>query len=467
MFDSPGFGHSPGAVLLNPPGWDEPDPPDWGDWEPIPDEVWRECQRAIPEWADEGDIPFLDKPVEEAVRLPLGPHTLRLLQETPVEQMTDEARCWALRRAGELINYIDAFRVELTAALAGPKPADPAEDWAAHDVAVASKCSIYAADRKVAVARALTGRLTATCQALLDGRITEPQARELCEQTAHLPDDITVEIETRMLKYSHRQDLPKFKASLKRWMARLDPDFLKRAINARRDVLVEHTANDDGTGSLFIRGPLDKTALIDTALAAYAATTKPTAGGTADQRKLHALAGWAERYLTAPDAPRRHGRAYTVPVVIDAPTLFGLANHPAEIPGYGIVPAEAAFDLLADRSPLRRLIIDEHDGHLLHYGTSTYLVPPPLADHLIALHHTSAAPHSNTPAHGCDMEHNIPHQQGGTTDPDNTTPIDRRWHRAKTHAGWTYLKNPDRSVTWTSPTSLTETVYPHDYRLGP
>jgi hypothetical protein len=65
------------------------------------------------------------------------------------------------------------------------------------------------------------------------------------------------------------------------------------------------------------------------------------------------------------------------------------------------------------------------------------------------------------------MEHNIPHEHGGTTDPDNTTPIDRRWRRAKTHAGWTYVKNNDGTVDWTSPSGLTERVHPHDYRLGP
>ncbi|HVS69361.1 MAG TPA: hypothetical protein VHE56_12470, partial [Mycobacteriales bacterium] len=80
---------------------------------------------------------------------------------------------------------------------------------------------------------------------------------------------------------------------------------------------------------------------------------------------------------------------------------------------------------------------------------------------------TSAAPHSRVPAADCDMEHLIPHQQHGTTDPNNNTPIDRRWHRAKTHTDWTYQKNPDQSVTWTSPHGLTETIHPHDYRLGP
>jgi hypothetical protein len=100
-------------------------------------------------------------------------------------------------------------------------------------------------------------------------------------------------------------------------------------------------------------------------------------------------------------------------------------------------------------------------------ATPPYLVPPPLSDHLIALYLTSVGPHSQIPAAGCDMEHNTPHHQGGTTSEENNSPVDRKWHRAKTHAGWTYVKNRDRSVTWTSPHGLTETIHPHDYRLGP
>jgi hypothetical protein len=148
--------------------------------------------------------------------------------------------------------------------------------------------------------------------------------------------------------------------------------------------------------------------------------------------------------------------------------MLGLANHPAEIPGYGMVPADAALHLLADGSPIRRLVVDERDGHLLDYGTTTYVVPPALAEHLIALHQTSAAPHSAVPAEGCDYDHNVPFgPHGGTTDPHNVTPLDRRWHRAKTHAGWTYLKNNDGTVDWTSPLGQRLRTDPHDYRLGP
>lgn len=153
-------------------------------------------------------------------------------------------------------------------------------------------------------------------------------------------------------------------------------------------------------------------------------------------------------------------------ICIDLATLLGLRDGIATIPGVGDIPADAARWLLADGAPLRRLVTDPETGHLLDYGHSTYTVPPDLAEHLIAQYITSAAPHSSVPAAGSDMEHNIPYP-AGPTDPINNTPMDRRWHRAKTHADWIYHKDPHGVITWTSPTGLTCIIEPYDYRTGP
>jgi hypothetical protein len=114
---------------------------------------------------------------------------------------------------------------------------------------------------------------------------------------------------------------------------------------------------------------------------------------------------------------------------------------------------------------LRRIVTDPMTGRCLDYGTKTYAVPPVLAERLVAIHHSSASPHSNVPAAKCDMEHNQPHTRGGPTNVINTTPVDRRWHRAKTHGDWTYEKDPDTDiVTWRSPNGLECIIEPYDYR---
>ena len=192
----------------------------------------------------------------------------------------------------------------------------------------------------------------------------------------------------------------------------------------------------DGTAELYLKGPLELIDGIHQVATAEAARTKPTLGGTADQRKLFALRDVTQRYLADPLAAKLHGRLPEVHGVIDSKTLLGLQKGVAEIRGVGAIPAEAALWLLRDGAPLRRLITDPATGTLLDYGTKTYLVPPPLADFLIAQYVTSATPYSTVAARGCDMEHNTPADQGGTTDPINNPPTDRPWHRAQTHGDW-------------------------------
>ena len=397
------------------------------DWEPIPASVFAE----IGPWGDEEDLPAGLVPVSsgpddlvwQALSRSLGADTLPLLTATPYEALTDQGRSLALRRLDELSAHLEAVKAELTGLIAGPKPAtaQPLRDeFSAHEVSVATRCSVYAADAKIAFARDLAGRLTATLEAMHRGEITWAQARALSEATCHLDVDTAREIEAKLLRFCHRQDLSLFKASLRRWLAKLDPEFTPRATAARKECMVEHTANGDGTGELFLRGPLEITAAIHTALTGYAATTKPQLGGTAAQRKLAGLRDVIDRYLGSAEAPTHHGRIPTVTVTIDLATLLGLRDGIAEIPGVGAIPASAARWLLADGAPLRRLVTDPLTGALLDYGRSTYLVPPALAEFLCAKNITSASPHSNIDSRLTDMEHNQPHHHGGTTDPINT-----------------------------------------------
>jgi hypothetical protein len=445
------------------------------DWSPLPAAPLTAEEIADAEFVDydpDRFPPEIEVLIEEAGSIDFGLGTLPRLLTVPFAELSDAGRIRALEVMSRYSHYIDGLKAELTGLIAGPSPATPElgrEDYSAHEISVATRCSVYAADAQISFARDLAERLQATAAAMADGRITERQARALSEGTCHLDVEIAREIEAKLLKFSHRQDLTLFRASLKRWLGRLDPDFTTRATAARQECVVDHTASDDGTGELFIRGPLEITTAISMALTAYAAKTKPELGGTAPQRKLAALRDMTDRYLDSPDCPKSHGRLPTLNIVIDLPTVLGMRDNPAEIPGVGAIPADVAGWLLSDGAPLRRLIIDPDNGQLLDYGTTTYLVPPALADHLIAKNITSASPHSNIPSASADMEHNTPHQHGGPTNPINTTPVDRRWHRAKTHADWTYEKDAETGViTWRSPTSgLTCQIDPYDYRAGP
>jgi hypothetical protein len=442
------------------------------EWEPIPaGELSSLGDWDFPLAAGESpSVPAgLDELVHQAQLEPLGANTLALIAATPPQLLSDEARSLGLQTLTMLAGHIEAVRAEFTVAIAGPKPkglSERLEDYSAHEIAMATKTSVYAADHQIWFARDLADRLGATAEAMRRGEVNLAQARALSEATTHLDVAIARAVESKLLRFAFRQNVTAFRAALRRWVAKLDPDFAPRAEAARKECVVEHTAQDDGTGDLYIRGPLEITTAISMALTAYAARTKETLGGTVGQRKLAGLRDWAEAYLASPDSPTHHGRTPTVNVTVDLLTLLGLRNHPAEIPGVGAIPADAVRWLLADGAPFRRLIIDPINGQLLDYG-HTQRVPADLADLLIAKNVTSAAPHSNVDARICDIEHNQPHDRGGPTNPVNCTPVDRRWRRAKTHANWRYQKADDGTVTWTSPTGLSCQIDPYDYRSDP
>ena len=73
-------------------------------------------------------------------------------------------------------------------------------------------------------------------------------------------------------------------------------------------------------------------------------------------------------------------------------------------------------------------------------------------------------PYCDQPARGCDLDHieaYVEMDDGGPpgqTHPDNLAAICRRHHRAKTHFGWSYVRNPDGSYTWTGPRGHRYTV---------
>ena len=161
---------------------------------------------------------------------------------------------------------------------------------------------------------------------------------------------------------------------------------------------------------------------------------------------------------SVPDAAVGVGVAAAVSVelqiVIDAATLAGLSDNPAELVGYGPISSLAARDLfaqLADDVRLRRLVTDPIVGHLLDYGRSTYRIPKPLADFVRARDRQCRFPGCLRPATACDVDHVISWNDGGKTSASNCACLCRRHHRLKTHGGWEFELHTDGSCVWTSP----------------
>ena len=139
----------------------------------------------------------------------------------------------------------------------------------------------------------------------------------------------------------------------------------------------------------------------------------------------------------------RYGRrGLTVGLTMPLSTWLGLAEEPGLLDGYG--PIAAALARQIAREALRdhpttttwRCVV-VHDEHRTVLGVgdlipSPHHDPPPRLARLVrTTYPTCAYPGCPTPARNCDLDHRIPHEQGGPTCSCNTQPLCRRHHRLK------------------------------------
>ena len=163
--------------------------------------------------------------------------------------------------------------------------------------------------------------------------------------------------------------------------------------------------------------------------------TATSAGNLAKQKKLKNL-NW---------------KPISINVTIDLPTLLGIAENPAQLTGYGPIPASLARELAADGN-WQRFITDPRSGELLDLGRKSYRPSQYLVDFLLARDRTCRFPGCRYPAHRSDIDHVTPWDEGGKTTPENLGALCRRHHRLKTHGGWKVTSASDGSCEWISPT---------------
>jgi hypothetical protein len=197
------------------------------------------------------------------------------------------------------------------------------------------------------------------------------------------------------------------------------------------------------------------------------------AGGTDDEELAALLA------LPIPKPTTMH-------VHIPVTTVLDLDRRSGHVEGLGVVPAFQAR-LLRPVASLARLWVDERTGVPLAVDPEPE--PPPAEprdpDHvrrrLLSLlrptairddaephHHPSRAlrrlvqvrdlhcdgPGCPRSAHACELDHGTAWAQEGPTGVWNLFARSTRCHHAK-HDGWTVVRHPDGSSTWTSPTGRT------------
>ncbi|MFF1254913.1 DUF222 domain-containing protein [Pseudarthrobacter sp. NPDC058329] len=124
----------------------------------------------------------------------------------------------------------------------------------------------------------------------------------------------------------------------------------------------------------------------------------------------------------------------------------------AELEGYGPVDAATARRLAALAPAWYLLFTDGATGQALGVARRAYRPPKALLRYLQCRDGTCRFPGCTRPATGCEPDHTIEWQDGGTTDPGNLAMLCRRHHALKSIGAWSYQHaSPSGDLEWRSP----------------
>ncbi|WP_188037525.1 HNH endonuclease signature motif containing protein [Actinotalea sp. JY-7885] len=413
----------------------------------------------------------------------------------------------ALAAWERVVSWAVAGQARVIAELAS-RERGPRGEFLAEEVAVALSVTRRVAEDKVALAVGL-GRIPAAADALAGGQVDVRRATVLCEELAHVPDDVAQEVSVAVLPGAGSCTAPQLRGRLRRLELRRDPDGAhKRHVQAREQRRVELHPAPDAMAWLSAYLPADEAVAIHTGLTALAGDASPGDERTLDQRRADALVDVTTRWLDAgvhPDGAAlsaRQGRRPHLAVTASAATLLGLSQEPGELGGYGPIPPQMARRIAA-RSTWEPLLADAWSGAPLARSTRRYTPTQAQRDVVVLRDVTCTFPGCRMPAARCDIDHVVPYRHdeqrgtgeapdpGGGPDPHgdpgagpdpqgdrrdrpppdphahererdqtsvaNLQALCRHHHRAKTHAGWTPHREDDGTTLWRSPTGR---IYP-------
>jgi hypothetical protein len=154
--------------------------------------------------------------------------------------------------------------------------------------------------------------------------------------------------------------------------------------------------------------------------------------------------------------------AVTIHVIAEQATVDGTGDAPGALFGSDwLIPADVIAEL-AQRARLRPLI---HPGDAP--PEPGYAPSRALADFVRSRDLTCRFPNCDVSATDCDVDHTIPHGEGGLTQASNLKCLCRTDHLAKTFWGWRDEQLRDGTVIWTSPAGEKYVTHPGSALIFP
>ncbi len=385
---------------------------------------------------------------------------LAALSVLPAPSLSDEALIDAVTASQKLLACIAGKQQELLAEIARRDP--DGEQFLRDEVACVLQTAPNSANLTLEAAQQLTGRLADTHDLLTGGYLPYGHARTLALGVRHCTDEVAAKVQERVLPRGCRQSAGEFRCAVRRAVARYD----------RKDEATQHAEafaqrnvitydEPDYMADVVLHLAADGAATVLTAINTWAVKTDTGDSRTLDQRRADAIVDICSAALDMPGLPKRHGLRPALSVTVAASTLAGQDDQPAELDGYGPIPASMARRIAALPGAVRHEIPVDNHGHILVQNDTadTYTPPARIARTVIARDVTCVHPGCGRSAHYCDLDHRTP-WPAGPTSVDNLEPLCRRHHKLKHHSRWRLTKLADGTYEWTSPTR-------HTYRYRP
>ena len=356
-------------------------------------------------------------------------------------------------------------------------------DQEREEIAAALRISPNTAQHRIDTANLLVQHLPETTRALADGSISTAHAQAIARESAPLiyngtDKTVIAKIEAKALASAEFSTPNQIAVAIRKAVAQASPlELEERFVAAREERKVICYPERDGMATLsaFLTAPDAR--IVMRSLEIRIREKKADSHSpwrSADQRRADAFieffTGDSEGAkpspapvsapvsapvesmspLSAPTIGAVTSSVMTINVTVDLPTLLSLAENPAELSGYGPIPASLAREL-ATSHQWRRFITDPVTGGLLEVGREKYQPSVDLVNFINARDKTCRFPGCRRAAELSDIDHAVPWDEGGETSPANLGALCRRHHRLKTHGGWKIISNADGSCTWTSP----------------
>ncbi|MCJ1698674.1 HNH endonuclease [Rathayibacter festucae] len=321
-------------------------------------------------------------------------------------------------------------------------------------------------------ARLLVEDLPCTRALLAEGRLLWDSSEIVCATAATLPHGSRARFDERAAEIA--PDVTP--TQLRRIVARLrdelhEEPLAQRHIRARQDRAVWISPEVDGMATLCALLPAPDAMGIAERVDRIARSLRD--GG--DERTLAQLKadvfadllrdGDIAGTTPASDGPQLSssyvpGIRAEVRLTLAASTAVGLDDAPADLDGYGLIPADLARALVSTGASFTRVLTDPDTRAVVSVGRTHRVPPPQMRLHLQLRDQTCRFPGCTRTASRAEADHTLEWRNGGETSLENLVSLCTSHHHVRHGDRWTYVPRKDGSIVWTTPTGRRITIRP-------